>query len=116
MARNMVTRTVKGTEVTVKVVDAASEQIVQETIVLGRDYTTKDEAGNIIVEDEAKLKKAVAKAIPDGKILVAIVSATPVNKCYGVPTAQFMELAVELDPATRSKLDAADDTAETEAE
>jgi hypothetical protein len=106
MARNMVTRTVRGTQVTVKVVDAASEQIVQETIVLGRDYTTKDEAGNITIEDEAKLKKAVVKAIPDGKILVAIVSATPINKCYGVPTAKFMELATELDPETRRAVEA----------
>ena len=106
MSRNMVTRTVRGTQVTVKVVDAASEQIVQETIKLGRDYTTKDEAGNITIEDEAKLKKAVAKAIPDGKTLVAIVSATPVNKCYGIPTAKFMEFAKELDPETRKAVEA----------
>jgi hypothetical protein len=114
MARNMVTRTVRGTQVTVKVVDAASEQIVQETIVLGRDYTTTDEAGNITIEDEAKLKKAVAKAIPEGKILVSIVSATPVNKCYGVPTAQFMELAVELDPETRRAVEAEEATEDAE--
>ena len=76
MARNMVTRTVKGTEVTVKVVDAATEQIVQETVILGKSF-----------DDEAKLKKAVAKAIPDGKILVSIVSSERVDKCYGVPTA-----------------------------
>ena len=34
MARNMVTRTVKGTEVSIKVVDTATEQIVEDTIVI----------------------------------------------------------------------------------
>ena len=104
MARNMVTRTVKGTEVTVKVVDAATEQIVQETVILGKSF-----------DDEAKLKKAVAKAIPDGKILVSIVSSERVDKCYGVPTAKFMELAVELDPEKRTALET-EETAEPDAE
>ena len=101
----MVTRTVKGTEVTVKVVDAATEKIEQDTVVLAKSFTKTDDEGNTSI-DEAKLKKAVAKAIPDGKILVSIVSTTPVNKCYGVPTAQFMELAVELDPETRRAVEA----------
>ena len=100
----MVTRTVKGTEVTVKVVDAATEQIVQETVILGKSF-----------DDEAKLKKAVAKAIPDGKILVSIVSSERVDKCYGVPTAKFMELAVELDPEKRTALET-EETAEADAE
>ena len=104
MARNMVTRTVKGTEVTVKLVDAATEQIVQETVILGKSF-----------DDEAKLKKAVAKAIPDGKILVSIVSSERVDKCYGVPTAKFMELAVELDPAKRTALET-EETAEPDVE
>ena len=108
MARNMVTRTVKGTQVTIKVVDAATEQIEQDTVVLAKSFTTTDEAGNVTV-DTAKLKKAVAKAIPEGKILVSIVSTERVDKCYGVPTAKFMELAVELDPATRAKLDSETD-------
>ena len=103
MARNMVTRTVKGTEVTVKVVNAETEQIEQEVYVLGKSF-----------DDDAKLKKAVAKAVPDGKILVSIVSSVAVNKCYGVPVAKFMELAVELDPEKRTALDV--DTSETDAE
>ena len=98
MARGMVTRTVKGTSVEVKVVDAATEQIVQETVMLPKSY-----------DDEAKLKKAVTKAIPEGKILVSIVSSTEVNKCYGVPTAKFMELAVELDPEKRTALETEDE-------
>ena len=98
MARGMVTRTVKGTSVEVKVVDAATEKIVQETVMLTKAY-----------DDEAKLKKAVAKAIPEGKILVSIVSSILVDKCYGVPTAKFMELAVELDPEKRTALETEDE-------
>ena len=115
MARNMVTRTVKGTEVTAKVVDASTEQIVAHTLTLAKSFTSTDEAGNTIVDND-KLKKAVTKALPDGLILVSIAETKEINKCYGVPTEKFMELAVELDPATRSKLDAADDAAETDAE
>lgn len=109
MARGMVTRTVKGTSVEVKVVDAATEQIVQETVLLTKSFTTTDDDGNTQVTDEAKLKKAVAKAIPEGKILVSIVSAKSVDKCYGVPTAKFMELAVELDPEKRTALETEDE-------
>lgn len=101
MARNMVTRTVKGTEVAVKVVDTATEQIVEDTVLLSKAF-----------DDDAKLKKAVSKALPEDKILVAIVSSTRVDKCFGVPTAKFMELAVELDPETRSKLDTEEVAAE----
>ena len=115
MARNMVTRTVKGTEVTAKVVDASTEQIVAHTLTLAKSFTSTNEAGETVVDSD-KLKKAVTKALPDGLILVSIAETKEINKCYGVPVAKFMELAVELDPATRSKLDAADDAAETEAE
>jgi len=101
MARNMVTRTVHGTEVEVKVVDKATEQVVQDTVVLSKKF-----------DDEEKLKKAVAKALTDDKILVSIVGTTEVEKCYGIPTAKFMELAIEIDPKTRTAIEAE----ETEAE
>lgn len=91
MARNMVTRTVKGTEVNIKVVDTETEQIIEDTVVLSKAY-----------DDDAKLKKAVAKAIPENKILVAITGTTPVEKCYGIPVADFMAQAVEIDPKTRT--------------
>lgn len=103
MARNMVTRTVHGTEVAVKVVDTATEQIVQETVVLSKKY-----------DDEDKLKKAVAKALPDDRILVAIAGTTEVEKCYGIPVAKFMELAVELDPKTRAAVEAEEAEADAE--
>lgn len=112
MSRNMVTRTVKGTEVTAKVVDAETEQIVAHTVTLAKSFTTTDEEGNTVVNTD-KLKKEVTKALPEGLILVSIAETKEINKCYGVPTAKFMELAVELDPATRSAL-AADEESETE--
>lgn len=102
MARNMVTRTVHGTEVAVKVVDTETEQIVQETVTLSKKF-----------EDSEKLKKAVAKALPEGRILVAITSTTDVEKCYGIPVAKFMELAVELDPKSRTAVEA-DEEADAE--
>ena len=112
MARNMVTRTVKGTEVVAKVVDAQTEQIIAHAVTLAKSFTSTDEEGNTVVNTD-KLKKEVTKALPEGLILVSIADTKEINKCYGVPTAKFMELAVELDPATRSAL-AADEESETE--
>ena len=94
MARNMVTRTVHGTRVTIKVVDTATEQIVEDTIVLNKGYSEIDDT----------LKKAVSKAIPSDKILVNISAIESVNKCYGIPVADFMAQAIEIDPATRTAL------------
>lgn len=94
MARNMVTRTVHGTRVTIKVVDTVTEQIVEDTIVLNKGYSEIDDT----------LKKAVSKAIPSDKILVNISAIESVNKCYGIPVADFMAQAIEIDPATRTAL------------
>lgn len=94
MARNMVTRTVHGTQVSLKVVGTATEQIVEDTLILNKSFDEVDD----------KLKKAVTKAIPSDKILVAITGLEKVDKCYGVPVAQFMELAVEIDPQTRTAI------------
>ncbi len=91
MARNMVTRTVHGMEVSIKVVDTSTEQIIEDTVTLSKSY-----------DDDAKLKKAVTKAIPDNQILVAITGTTQVDKCYGLPVADFMAQAIEIDPKTRA--------------
>lgn len=107
MARNMVTRTVHGMAVEVKVVKTETDEIVKETVTLSRK-----------IEDAEKLKKAVVNALPDNRILVAITSTSDVEKCYGIPVAKFMELAVELDPKKRTAVEAGDDAeadAETEA-
>lgn len=100
MARDMVTRTVKGTSVRIKKVDTVTEQIVEDTVLLPKSYT-----------DEAKLKKAVSKAI-EPAILVSVVETTEVNKCYGIPASKFMEFAVELDTATRQVIETATVTEE----
>lgn len=99
MARNMVTRTVHGTRCTIKVVDTATEQIVEETIVLNKGFSAIDDA----------LKKAVSKSIPNDKILVSISAIESIDKCYGIPVADFMAQAIEIDPSTRTAI-------ETEAE
>lgn len=100
----MVTRTVHGTEVAVKVVETATEQIVQETVILNKKY-----------DNDEKLKKAVRNALAPEKILVSIVEAKEVEKCYGIPADKFMELAVEIDPKTRAALKT-EEAAETNAE
>ena len=105
MARNLVTRTVHGTQVSLKVVDKATEQIVEDSLILSKSFDAIDD----------KLKKAVTKALSEDKILVAITAVEKVDKCYGVPVAQFMELAVEIDPKTRTAL-ATDDAAEDKEE
>lgn len=105
MARNLVTRTVHGTQVSLKVVDKATEQIVEDSLILGKSFDAIDD----------KLKKAVTKALSEDKILVAITAVEKVDKCYGVPVAKFMELAVEIDPKTRTAfefVEAADVTQE----
>ena len=108
MARGMVTRTVKGTEVVAKAVDAQTEQIIAHTVTLAKSFTTTDEEGNTVVNTD-KLKKEVTKALPEGLILVSIAETKEINKCYGVPTAKFMELAVELDPDNRRALETEDE-------
>ena len=101
MARNMVTRTVHGMEVSIKVVDTSTEQIIEDTVTLSKSY-----------DDDAKLKKAVAKAIPENQILVAITGTEQVEKCYGIPVADFMAQAIEIDPKTRTAIETANDDAE----
>ena len=87
----MVTRTVHGMEVSIKVVDTSTEQIIEDTVTLSKSY-----------DDDAKLKKAVAKAIPENQILVAITGTKQVEKCYGIPVTDFMAQAIEIDPKTRA--------------
>lgn len=104
MARNMVTRLVKGTEVEVKVINAETDAITVESIVLSKAYT----------EDMAdKLKKAVAKHYEGTDLtVIKVVSFTPCNKLFGVPQNVFMANAVELDPETRKVLATGEDTTE----
>jgi hypothetical protein len=95
MARNFITRTVTGVKVNLKVVDVATEQVVEDSVILNKSKA---------IETPEGLKKAVGKALPDGKVLVSIGTTEEINKCYGIEVSKFMELAVELDPVTRSKV------------
>lgn len=99
--RNLITRTVTGIEATVKVVDRETEQVITEKIMLNKTKALETDEG---------LKKAVTKALPDGKVFLSVVEKQEINKCYGVEISKFMEIAQELDPVTRAKL-ATDDEA-----
>ena len=106
MRRDMVTRTVLGTTATLKVVELATDSIVEIELKLGKKY----ELGT------KELDKAVRKSLDPAKyVLVAITAAEECNKLYGLDTAKFMEMAVELDPKTRAILKQDSET-ETEAE
>lgn len=104
MRRDMVTRTVLGTNATLKVVELATDSITEVEIKLGKKY----ELGT------KELEKAVRKALDPAKyVLVAIIKVEECNKLYGLDTAKFMEMAVELDPKTRGIIK---DDSETEEE
>ena len=97
----MVTRTVLGTKATVKLIDPATETITTDEILIPRAFDAEDKDG---------VKKAVTKAIKDtGLILLTVVEFVPMNKLFGLDTAKFMELAIELDPVSRKPL-ATDET------
>lgn len=97
MARGVVTRTVTGVEVSIKVVDPTTEQVVADKIVLNKTKAFETPEG---------MKKAISKALTDGKILVSVGEATEINKCYALETSKFMELAHEVNLKTRTSKDA----------
>lgn len=105
MRKEMVTRTVIGTLASVKVVNSATDTISLIEVKLNKAF-----------EDvtDAKLIKAVRKALPDSLAIIKIDAIAPMNKLYGLETSKFMEYAVELDPTTRKPL--AVDNAEAEEE
>ena len=103
MARKrMVTRTVTGTEAEVKVVVISKDEITNIKVTVGGEFTDND-----------KLLKAIKKETEteDLKVL-AIVTSTKIDKCYGMLESEFIKLAKELDPETRKALES-DDTTET---
>lgn len=98
----MVTRTVTGTEAEVKVVVISENEITNIKVTVSGEFTDND-----------KLLKAIKKETEteDLKVL-AIVTSTKIDKCYGMLESDFIKLAKELDPETRKALE----TEETEAE
>lgn len=96
MRRDLITRTISGTEVIAMVADSTSNTIEEKTITL-----------NKVVEDMEKAKKAVTKELKDTNyVLVSIKSFTKIDKLFGITVADFMAHAIELDPATRNELKA----------
>lgn len=93
MARGVVTRTVTGVEVSIKVVDTNTEEIVEDKIILNKTKA---------IETVEGLKKAITKALPSDKILVSVGETNEINKCYALEVSKFMELAHEVDPKTRT--------------
>ena len=95
MRKDMVTRTVVGTQATVKVVNTSTEAITREEVLLNKTYEdTQDK----------KLINAIKKSLPDDVVIIKVESLVPMNKLYGVETSKFMEAAIELDPVTRKPI------------
>ena len=95
MRKDMVTRTVVGTQATVKVVNTSTEAITREEVLLNKTYEdTQDK----------KLINAIKKSLSDDVVIIKVESLVPMNKLYGVETSKFMENAVELDPVTRKPI------------
>lgn len=104
MARNMVTRLVKGTQVEVKVINNDTDEISVESVILSKAFAEND---------TDKVKKAVVKHYDGSDLTVLKVNKfEPCNKLFGVPQAIFMANAVELDPETRKVLATGEDTTE----
>ena len=104
MARKrMVTRTVTGTEAEVKVVVISKDEITNIKVTVGGEFTDND-----------KLLKAIKKETEteDLKVL-AIVTSTKIDKCYGMLESEFIKLAKELDPETRKALESDETTDDT---
>lgn len=91
MRRDLITRTIKGTEATAKVVNPATDVISEKVVVLGKAVTDAD-----------KVKKLVQKQLdPATEVLIHVKEFHTVDKLYGMTIADFMAAAGELDPATR---------------
>ena len=97
MPRNMVTRIVKGTLATVKLVDKETDNLITKEILLEKTPYKEGNAAKSIA-------RAIKKQLPDTQMLVSVESTKEIRKCYGVPIADFMKMAEELDAATRKPI------------
>lgn len=105
MARKrMVTRTVTGTEAEIKVVVISKDEITTIKATVGGEYTDND-----------KLLKAIKKETEtDDLKVLSLISATKIDKCYGMLESEFIKLAKELDPETRKALETEEESDNTE--
>ena len=89
----MITRTVLGTEVVAKVVSKETDEVKSIKTIISK-----------LVDNDKDATKLLAKELPSDLVIIRIESMEKVVNLYGVTTADFMSLAVELDPATRKPL------------
>ena len=87
----LVTRTKLGLEVATKVANLNTNSLEDYTAYIGK-------------VDSKKIDKEVAKVLPEHLKFVATISVKECNKLFGVPEADFMAMAIELDPVTRKPL------------
>ena len=92
----MITRAVDGTKATVKVVSRSTNEIFTKEVVLSKDFTG----------DTKKLFKECVKALSNDEdlVIINVENVEKVHKLFGLDTAKFMELAIELDPETRKPI------------
>lgn len=92
----MITRAVDGTKATVKVVSRSTNEIFTREVVLSKDFT----------DDSKKLFKECVKALSNDEdlVIINVENVEKVHKLFGLDVATYMELATELDPATRKPL------------
>lgn len=82
MRRNLVTRTIKSMEVTIKAAKIDEETIVNDTVILP------------FISDEKKLKKAIVQQYDtDAKKFISIVNVNVSEKLYALDEAKFIEMA-----------------------
>lgn len=103
MRRDLVTRTISGTQAEVTVINAETKEVSTKTITLSKTFT-----------ELPKITKAVTKALANNEVLVSVDKFDKVNKLYGLPITAFMAHAMELDPETREVLPTATPVAEAE--
>ena len=95
MRRDLITRTISGTEVVAMVANSSSNTIEEKTITL-----------NKVVDSADKAKKLVVKQLEGtDEVLVSIKSFTKIDKLFGITVPDFMAHAIELDPETRNAIE-----------
>lgn len=95
MRRDLITRTISGTEVIAKVVNKTTDEISRKSVIL-----------NKVVTDSDKAAKLVTKQLAEDEVLIHVESFTKVDKMYGITPADFIAHAIELDPVTREAIKA----------
>lgn len=88
MARKQViTRTIKGTVLTVKVIDNETEQFETMTIKLPRTVS----------DDSESINKYLTKHPPIGKTVFKVIAKDTVEDMYGMTEERFLQFAQLLD-------------------